>query len=52
MISGLKVRLSVVFDEKNQTRASRFEGRVAHKGLTEACVHEDLRNIFCIYYIV
>ena len=47
MISGLKVRLSVVFDEKNQTRASRFEGRVAHKGLTEACVHEDLRNIFC-----
>ena len=28
MISGLKVRLPVVFDEKNQTRASRFEGRV------------------------
>ena len=36
-----------MFDEKNQTRASRFEGRVAHNmGLTEACVHEDLRNIF------
>ena len=47
MISGLKIRLPVVFDEKNQTRASRFEGRVAHNmGLTEACVHEDLRNIF------
>lgn len=48
IISGLKVRLPVVFDKKkNQTQGSRFEGRVAHNmGLTQACVHEDLRNIF------
>ena len=48
IISGLKVRLPVVFyKKKNQTQGSRFEGRVANNtGLTQACVHEDLRNIF------
>ena len=46
MNEGLEVSLTVVFDEKNQTWASRFEGRLAHiMGLAEACVHEDLRHL-------